>query len=57
MSRTKKLSATVVIVGIVRLVAGWATFSAFSSTTASSGNRFAAGTVQLGDNSLGSFMY
>lgn len=57
MSKGKKLLATAAVVGLVGSVAGWATFSAFSSTTGSSGNRFAAGTVQLGDNSLGSFMY
>lgn len=57
MSRAKKFLASLVVVGLVGAVGGWATFSAFSSTTGSSGNRFAAGTVNLGDNSLGSFMY
>ncbi len=57
MSRTKKLLTSMVVLGLSGAVAGWATYSAFSSTTASEGNRFAAGTVNLGDNSLGSFMY
>lgn len=57
MSKVKKLLATVAVVGLVGSVAGWMTFSAFSATTQSAGNRFAAGTVQVGSNSLGSFMY
>lgn len=57
MSKTKKLLATVLVVGLVGTVGGWATFSAFSSTTESAGNRFAAGTVEIGSNALGSFMY
>lgn len=57
MSRAKKILASLVVLGLVGTVGGWATYSAFSSTTGSSGNRFAAGTVNLGDNSLGSFMY
>lgn len=57
MSKTKKLLATLVVVGLIGTVSGWATFSAFSSSTSSAGNTFAAGTVQLGSNSLGSFMY
>lgn len=57
MSSTRKLLASLVVLGLAGAVAGWATFSAFSSTTGSDGNRFAAGTVNLGDNSLGSFMY
>jgi hypothetical protein len=57
MSRTRKALGTLIVLGLTGAVAGWATFSAFSSTTGSDGNRFAAGTVNLGDNSLGSFMY
>lgn len=57
MSKSKKLLATITVVGLVGSVAGWATFSAFSSTTQSDGNVFAAGTVEIGSNSLGSFMY
>jgi hypothetical protein len=57
MSRTKKLLATALVVGLVGAGGGWATFSAFSNSTASSANRFAAGTVDLGSNGLGSAMY
>lgn len=57
MSRTKKLLATLLVVGLVGSVGGWATFSAFSSTTNSSANRFAAGTVNVGSNATGSAMY
>lgn len=57
MSKTKKLLTSLVVVGLVGSVGGWATYSAFSATTQSAGNRFAAGTVQVGSNSLGSFMY
>jgi hypothetical protein len=45
-----------VLVGLVATVAGKATFAAFSSATAGGGQRFAAGTVTIGDNDLGSAM-
>jgi hypothetical protein len=45
-----------VLVGLVATVAGKATFAAFSSATAAGGQRFAAGTVTIGDNDLGSAM-
>ena len=57
MSKSKRLLATIGVIGLVGSVGGWATFSAFSSTTQSAGNTFAAGTVQIGANALGSFMY
>src|SRR3954447_8298844 len=53
----RKLLITVLILGIVGSVAGTATFSAFSSTTANSGNSFAAGTVLVSDNDAGSAMW
>ena len=57
MSKTRKLLATAVIVGLVGTIGGWATYSAFSATTTSAGNRFAAGTVAIDSNSSGSAMY
>jgi hypothetical protein len=57
MPKTKQLLATAVVVGLVATVGGWATYSAFSSTTTSDSNRFAAGTVAVGSNASGSWMY
>ena len=57
MSKTRKVLATAVVLGLTSAAGGWATYSAFSSTTSSSNNSFAAGTVRVGDNSLGAFMY
>ena len=57
MPKTKKVLATALVVGIVGVVGGWATYSAFSSTTTSAGNRFTAGTVAVGSNASGSWMY
>ena len=56
-SLTRKTLLTVIVVGLVGVVAGAGTFSAFSGTTANSGNSFAAGTVSLSDNDAGSAMY
>ena len=53
----EKLLLTLLLVGIVGGIAGWATFSAFSGTTVNSGNSFAAGTVNIEDNDAGSAMY
>jgi hypothetical protein len=49
-SHRKKLLLTLLLLGAAAAVAGFATFSAFSSTTTNSDNRFAAGTVVLADN-------
>ncbi|HEX7168279.1 MAG TPA: TasA family protein [Acidimicrobiales bacterium] len=57
MTKARKLLATALVVGLVGTVGGWATYAAFSSTTSSAGNRFAAGTVALGSNASGSWMY
>lgn len=57
MPKTKKVLATALVLGLVGTVGGWATYSAFSSTTTSAGNRFAAGTVAVGSNASGSWMY
>jgi hypothetical protein len=52
----RKLLASLTLIGLVSIAAGSATFGAFTSATAVSGNRFAAGTVAIGDNDLGSAM-
>lgn len=54
MRRASKALLSLVGVGCVAAVAGAGTWSAFSSTTASTGDSFAAGTVQLSDNDAGS---
>jgi predicted ribosomally synthesized peptide with SipW-like signal peptide len=55
--RTRKMLLTLLIVGVTGAVAGFGTYSAFSSTTSNSANQFAAGTVVLGDNDAGAAMY
>lgn len=55
--RKRKWLLTLMVIGVTGSIAGFGTYSAFSSTTTNSGNRFAAGTVQLGDNDLGSPIY
>jgi predicted ribosomally synthesized peptide with SipW-like signal peptide len=48
---------TLLLVGAASALAGFGTFSAFSSTTTNSGNSFAAGTVFVDDNDAGAAMY
>lgn len=57
MSKTRRLLASLVVIGLVGTVGGWATFSAFSSTTSNTGNTFAAGTVNISDNDAAAVMY
>jgi hypothetical protein len=52
----RKLLASLTLIGLVGIAAGSATFGAFTSATAVSGNRFATGTVLISDNDLGSAM-
>jgi len=52
-SRARKLLLTVLLLGAGGVAAGAGTWSAFSATTANSGNGFAAGTVTVGDNDAG----
>lgn len=54
MTRRQKLLVTILLIGIVGAVAGSATYSAFTSTTANGGNVFSSGTVNLTDNDGGS---
>ena len=46
----RKLLGSLIVLGLVGVVAGVGTWSAFTATTANSGNTFAAGTVAIGDN-------
>ncbi len=52
-----KLLTTLLVVGVLGGIAGYGTFSAFSSTTTNGGNVFSAGTVVIGDNSSGGVIY
>jgi predicted ribosomally synthesized peptide with SipW-like signal peptide len=53
MGSARKLLMTLMVIGFVASVAGYGTYSAFSSSTTNSGNVFSAGTVVIGDNSSG----
>ena len=44
---SKKIVASIVVVGIQALAIGWGTYSYFSDTETSSGNTFSAGTLDL----------
>jgi len=50
MTSLRKLAISALIVGLTGLVAGAASWSAFSGTTTNAGNTFASGTVALSDN-------
>jgi hypothetical protein len=52
----RKVLLTLLVLGAFGAVSGAATFSAFSGQTFSTGNSFAAGTVQLADNDVGGAM-
>ncbi len=52
-----KLLATSVVLGAVGVLAGFGTWSAFSSTTSNEANKFEAGTVALSDNDGGGVMF
>jgi len=49
-SKTKKLLASVLLVGVTASLAAFGVFSAFSSQTSNPGNNFSAGTVNISDN-------
>ena len=53
----RKIFLTCAVLASVTTVAGFVTFSAFSSTTSNSGNTFDAGSVVLADNDSGAAMY
>jgi predicted ribosomally synthesized peptide with SipW-like signal peptide len=54
--RLQKLGLSMLVVGMLGVVAGLGTWSAFSDTTDNSGNTFASGTVDLNDDDSGSAM-
>jgi len=54
MTVARKLTITVLIVGLLAGVAALGAYSAFSATTSNTGNSFASGTVAIGDNDGGS---
>jgi predicted ribosomally synthesized peptide with SipW-like signal peptide len=56
-ARHRKILLTLLLIGATSALAGFGTFSAFSSTTTNSGNSFAAGTVFVDDNDAGGAMY
>lgn len=51
-----KLGLSMLVVGLLGVVAGLGTWSAFSDTTDNTGNTFASGTVDLNDDDSGSAM-
>jgi predicted ribosomally synthesized peptide with SipW-like signal peptide len=57
MPHTKSLLRSLLLIGAAGAIAAFGTFSAFSSTTESPGNRIEAGTVVLSDNDSGSALY
>jgi predicted ribosomally synthesized peptide with SipW-like signal peptide len=57
MSKTKKVLATLLVVGLTGGLAALGTFSAFSSTTTNPSNNFSSGSVSITDNDSGGFMY
>ncbi len=52
MPRTRRLLLSIILVGLVGVVAGVGTYAAFFSSTANPGNSFAAGTVYITSNGL-----
>lgn len=56
-AKHRKILLSLLLIGAASALAGFGTFSAFSSTTTNSGNSFAAGTVFVDDNDAGGFMY
>ncbi len=57
MRRVRAVVGSILLVGVVGLVAGAGTFAAFSSTSGNNGDAFAAGTVIIADNDSGSAMW
>ena len=55
--RTRAILASIIVIGVVGVLAGAGTFAALSGTTGNNGNAFAAGTVVLADNDSGSSMW
>jgi len=56
-TKTRKLLLTALTVTVVGSIVAFGTFSAFSSSTENPGNQFAAGSVAISDNDLGTALY
>ena len=56
-TKTRKLLLTALTVTVVGSIVAFGTFSAFSSSTENPGNEFAAGSVAIDDNDLGTAIY
>jgi Camelysin metallo-endopeptidase len=57
MTRSRKLALTALVLVAAIAAVGLGTYSAFSATTANSGNNISSGTVVLGDNDVNGAMY
>lgn len=57
MPRTKSLLRSLLVIGAAGALAGFGTFSAFSSSTENPGNQISTGNVVLSDNDAGSALY
>jgi Camelysin metallo-endopeptidase len=57
MSKSQKLLASALVVGVMGSLAALGVFGLFSATTQNSGNEISAGTVVLSDNDAGSAMF
>ena len=55
--KARRITLTLLVVGVVGALVGVGTLSAFSSSTSNSGNNFDAGTVYITDNDAGSALY
>ena len=53
----RKVLGSMVVLGLVGLIVGAGTWSAFTATTANPNNTFAAGTVTIGDNDANGAMF
>ena len=56
-ARVRAIAASILVIGVVGVLAGAGTFAALTSTSGNNGNAFAAGTVVLADNDSGSSMW
>jgi hypothetical protein len=57
MSKTKKLLASALVVGVLGSLVALGVFGLFSATTQNSGNEISAGTIAISDNDAGSAMF
>lgn len=57
MTRVHKIFGSVLVIAVVATITGGATFAKFTSTSASSGNSFSAGTVYVQDDDAGGVLW